>query len=772
MRGIRVRILLAVLTPLLLLAFTLGAYFITVRVDDARTGLEQQGQNLARYLAVASEFNLLIGNRQDLQVFSDTQVSVNHLLVAVAFFDKRDRLLGISGAPRELEFMSQCRQKTSCSPFENRYYLEMPVYASGVPIEANPEFDPGSEGAAEREFLGRLVLLVDTQPLTLLQRELVVRGLFITMAAVLVTSVLALLFAKGFSGPIARLSQVVSQIQAGNMSARTEPAGSGEVLELEQGVNAMAAQVQQANENLQQKVEQSTKDLLTTLAELKINNQDLEEARQRAEDAGRVKDLFLARMSHELRTPLISVIGYLNLLEDTDDASERKAYGKIIDQASGILLAAIDDILDFIRLDDGDVRLETTQFNLQDCLANVVALQAQEAQKKHLKLECLLDDSVPKSVVGDSARLAQVITNLLSNAIKFTQEGHVRLSASAQPLGDGGSIELTVSVEDTGIGVDKKRQADLFQPFVQAEDSTARRYGGSGLGLSISRRLVEAMQGNIKMAGDLGEGLVVTFRVVLGTEQHSEPALRYTQEDNLSKRILLVEDNDLNRQLLRIQLEAEGAQVYCADGGEPALSLARQELDLDMVLMDVHMPGMDGIELAPKLAESLPNTPIYAITANVTGSEEALLLNAGVGAILYKPLNEKSLKALMTGSHENVLEVSRSSGGRIYPAQKDTVTVPEWVVPKGMQAGEVLTEFYALLEQINSAYDMKDWVLMSDAAHKLLGSSRLFTRGPLSNWVLKLEDAIREQRTYDIEASCQLVEKTLSQLSESVTSSR
>lgn len=742
--SIRLKILLAVLFPLLLLSLILGMYFISVRFEDARENLEIQGQRFAQYVGAASEFNLLAGNRKELQSFAKNQTSILPLVTAMMFLDNQDKPLASAGDNKEIHKLQNCFADSShCKKLTDRLYFNVPVYSYGVSVGENPELSGGLT-SAQREPLGRVIFFYDAEPLFHLQTVMLRDGLSITIAAALIAGGIAFFFATGITKPIYRLSRVVGEIQSGNLSARTDPIGRGEVLDLELGINAMAAKVEQANENLQQKVEEANKDALISLAQLKVKNKDLEEARNRAEEAGKVKDLFLARMSHELRTPLASIIGYLKLMEDTEDMDQRRTYGRIVDQASGILLTTIDDILDYIRLEDGDVRLEHVEFYLRDCLQNVVALQRPSATSKRLNLDCVIDTSVPETAVGDPSRLAQVVTNLLANAIKFTEFGEVRLMARAEML-NSGRVDLIVYVRDTGIGIPKEKQALLFQPFVQAEDNISRRFGGSGLGLSITRRLVHAMGGNIELDSDIGRGVEICFNVLLSTL--TDGVERIAPKKNLieqqAQRVLLVEDNDLNRQLLRIQLEAEGVAVTCAADGREALENTSSPMQYDFVLMDVHLPGLDGIELAPRLKAILGRTPIYALTANITGSEEQQLRQAGVEKILYKPLSESTLKSLLTWSAEHPSSQSDVA------TRRDSALVP---LPTGISKAVVLAEFDKLLSESLAELDRDRWTAVFDVTHKLLGSARLFTKGEFSERVLQLEEsARREQRSEFLE---------------------
>lgn len=748
MKGIRARILIAILMPLFILALLLAVYVVTVRVDDARANLEARGLTFAQYVVTASEFNLLIGNHTELQAFADTQVKATNLLKAMALVDKQGKIVAQSGEPSELLALEHCLERpANCQDAANhRFFFDQPILSTGISIAGNPELNPSQTSNNTPDNIGRLIFFYDSQPLADLQTSLLINGLTLTTIAALFAAIIALLFSHGLIRPIERMSSVVNAIQAGDLSARTKPSSSGELLELEHGINTMAEQVQLANENLQYEVEQATKELLHTLKELQEKNTALVAAREQAEEAGRAKDLFLAKMSHELRTPLTSIIGYLSLLEKTTAPEKREVYSKIINQASSMLLRTIDDILDYIRLEKGEIRLESINFDLPSCLRNVAALQAPVAEKKQLKLQCIIENSVPNFTTGDPARLAQIVTNLLSNAIKFTSQGFVELRASA--LETQGITELKLTVKDSGIGVPKEQQAKLFQPFVQAEESISRRFGGSGLGLSIIRHLVDVMGGSITMNGDTGKGLEVTVILKLShcsqlEPEHStlpEKSIDSTKQDK--KRVLLVEDDDLTRELLLTCLEVENCVVSEAADAFVALNIVRKDKDFDLVLMDVHLPKMDGIALATLLHERNPQLPIYAITANVTGTEEQELKLAGVKQVLYKPLSTVVLRKLLSSPGSVITPITLTTDISKHSINQGEAA-SELIIPRGFESNEIIVEFKKLLNLVKAGLEKKDSKTTQDASHKLLGAARMFSRGIFVETIEKLESSAR-----------------------------
>lgn len=761
--GIRSRTLFTVIVPLLLLALIMGFYFIRVRIDDARNELEMQGRRYGEYLAAASEFNVISGNHPALEDFVVSNMRVSEEVLALIILDAKENVLVSAGNRKEIEVALICFYDTlACQRYQTRLFFNQPIISTGVSVTKNPEFVPPgiSDTPYENEVVGRILVSLSSEQLQELQQRMLFDGLAITCVAILIASMIALFFAEGISRPISRLYKVVSAIQHGNLSARTIPSSRGELRRLEDGVNAMATWVEEANTNLQQQVEKATSELVQALETLESKNRDLEKARAKSEAANRTKDLFLARMSHELRTPLASVIGYSRLQETAEDSAKRKDYGRVVEQASKILLATIDDILDFIRLEDESIRLENIDFDLRDCIENVVAMQAPEAERKKLDLICDFDDNLPTWVCGDSARLAQIVTNLLSNAIKFTDRGQVRLHASATyPNYDKARIQIVVT--DTGIGIPKDKQSQLFQPFTQADESISRRFGGSGLGLSITRKLAQYMGGDVSLRSDSGQGVEVTITVQMQlSDQHQTsplppPGMTSSPE---GVKALVVEDNELNRQLITTQMENIGINVKAVSSGIEALGTVENE-HFDVIFMDIHMPGMDGVKLAATFKEHAPDIPLYALTANITGSEEKALLDIGVRKILYKPLHEDTLKKIIEQGLEpetvpkDELATKGSSRFKLAP---------------GIEANAVLDELERLLGNLSRFINGGQTESLFETSHRLLGIARLFTRGRVLAIAIELEDLARQKKWGQLETIKPSLVKEVNQLRYSV----
>jgi signal transduction histidine kinase len=389
---------------------------------------------------------------------------------------------------------------------------------------------------------------------------------------------------------------------------------------------------------------------------LKRTREELIKAKRAAEAAAEAKAIFLANMSHELRTPMNGIIGMVDIMKRTDLTDAQREYLNIIESSGENLLTIINDILDLSKIEAGHMELESIPFSLNDEMRRVMNIMQIIADKKRLPIKLLIGKEVPPFVKGDPVRLKQIVINLVNNAIKFTEKGNITVSIEKKST-ENENIQLLFKVTDTGIGISPEGQKKLFQSFSQVDKSTTRKYGGTGLGLMISKNLTQMMDGEIGLESVEGVGSTFWFTVFLKTSNEQEYKETHLNDDNseggktrmqLKLNILLAEDNKINQKVATLNLNNLGHQVTIANNGKEAVEQFENG-DYDLIFMDVQMPLMDGIDACKKIRElenssdSMKKIPIIAMTANTSEDERKKYRKAGMDGYISKPFKQKEL---------------------------------------------------------------------------------------------------------------------------------
>lgn len=628
------KLLLLGAAPAIVMFIVLMVFFTSARLDDARKDLAASSQMLADSLAPAVEYAVVSGNTAALE-----QILSQSLRRSRAQWIRVSNLIG-----EEVGFVSTTDEPPSTYPDGTFDVFESEIMQQPLDLGENRQtewFEPDYGFGSGALRVGTVEVGVHKEQLAARRQDILWTSLAVGFSLLLFTLLVVNHSLNSIISPIRALSSRVTKLT--NREYEEVPVSrtgtTQELRELELSLNSLAKHLRT--------LKKSRDDTLASS----------EKARERAELANRAKSEFLATMSHELRTPLNGVLGMIELVNEEPLSSRQKDYLQTARQSTEDLLTVINDILDYSHIDRGTLELDKREFDLQQLITNCTASYRHVAEQQGLTLSSRFVGEWPDHpvVLGDASRLRQILAGLIDNAIKFTGDGFINVQAGWLPLEEN-CILLNCTVSDSGCGIPVERIHDIFNTFEQLETGNSRRYGGTGMGLSLVQRLVELMGGHVKVETDLGKGS--SFRFELPFELASAPAPDINREPGPlgggKARALVVEDNIVNQRVATALLKRLGFETDAAINGEEALELVKtNHSGYDVILMDCQMPLMDGYETTRCIREweesnGQGGTPIIALTADALPGTESSCREAGMNDYLAKPVRKENLRNVLS----------------------------------------------------------------------------------------------------------------------------
>ncbi len=636
--GLRARVFTLTLAPTLIIGLLLSAFFTLNRYQDLEHQLILTGSSIIEPLAISSEYAMTDNNREAVRrLISYAHRKHSDIIRSIAVFNAKNQLFVTSNFHRNFDALMYPNNQPIPVLLETHFEHNVLIIRAPI-LSENPFSDlPTASLSHTGTPIGYIALELDLTSLRLQQYQEIFTAFIVLLMGLGLSSLFAYRLMKDVTRPISNMVSVVDRIRRGHLDIRIEGQLLGELDTLKNGINAMAISLSEYHIEMQQSIDQATSDLRETLEQLEIQNVELDIAKKRAQEAARVKSEFLANMSHELRTPLNGVIGFTRQILKTPLTSSQQDYLLTIEKSANNLLTIINDILDFSKLEAGKLSLENIPFDFATSLDDMLCLLAPSAHEKGIELTLNIDPQIPESLIGDPLRIQQVLTNLIGNAVKFTESGNIDIQVS-RVKDNLNTMDVEFMVSDTGIGISKRQQSLLFQAFSQADASISRHYGGTGLGLVITQKLVSQMGGKIRLNSQLHHGSQFSF--ILTLIKTDLPVSQHLVTDTLlNKSLLLIEPNDTLRLLLTKQLTHVGLVV------NSHATLPTESSQYDFVLYNlspITHPPLSQLQKDIQVLDKQGQKLIISLPANELSLSEQLI-QTGVSHCLSKPISLRKL---------------------------------------------------------------------------------------------------------------------------------
>ena len=635
------RVLILVLIPSLLISFFFVFWFGSQQLRNDRDALDLQLSKTAERLQNSLEFGLITGNKPLLEAIAKVALNEENVRSISIVNADREWILQIGPTPfvaADISFNDSpvhIEGQNSLTIISPSLHTNVVYYPTKENIQINPHW---------------LILELSKDRLLVKRYQTILIDLVLLLLATATSVLVSLGITRLIIVPIDQMSSELRKMVSGDSRARIPATGVTEMQEIGDNVNKLANALETAYIDLQTGIDQATHDIRETLETLEIQNIELDMARREAIDASRIKSEFLSNMSHEIRTPLNGIIGFANLLNKTHLSRKQEDFARTIQLSSQNLLTIINDILDFAKIEAGKLSLDNTQLNLKTAVEEVLVMIAPEAHLKHIELIPMFYQDVPQQIIGDPLRIKQIITNLVGNAIKFTNAGQVSVRITLEN-DFATNVTIRIAITDTGIGLNEVQKKALFKAFQQANTSTAREYGGTGLGLIICKKLVEQMGGDMGIESEPGQGSTFwfTFRAKVADTQ-IVPALPETAP----KTILLYDVNKTMQLTLRRTIEALDMRVVEADNLSQWVTLACGK-KVDMAIVGFNTTADVGESLHNGLAaiKKASGTTTMVLTNGFEDSIGMKLIEQHANVCLSKPFRSEHFMKILTQSSVN-----------------------------------------------------------------------------------------------------------------------
>ncbi|KZN66774.1 two-component sensor histidine kinase BarA [Pseudoalteromonas luteoviolacea] len=645
--SLRDSVLLLTLIPTVLIGLILGGYFTINRYVELEQILKQQGSSIANSLAMTVEQPLTTKDKAKLHgIITKAHNQHASLVNSIAVFDKHNQLIMTSnyhGEFNNLHYRGNvvALHATEVQKLHNNYVIFAPVKHYGTGAEWQE---------AHAQTTAVLMVEISQDQAIIGQQKALLFSSAIILVALFLSALLSTRLSRMFSTPLSQLQLATDKLIEGKTDIGVNNPMQGEFDMMRQGLITISEKMVGQRDEMQKHIDQATSDYRETLEQYETQNIQLNIAKKEAQVANRVKSDFLAKMSHELRTPLNGVIGFTRQLYKTPLNKHQKDYLDTIELSANSLLTIISDILDFSKLEAGAMELENIQFQLRDAVNEVMTLLAPSAYEKQLELSIAVNRQVPDNLVGDPTRFKQVLINLISNAIKFTEKGSVKVDISHRLKGDT-QTSLLVSVSDTGLGIAQEKQDTLFTPFAQADTSITRKFGGTGLGLIITKHIVEVMQGRITLNSALGSGSCFTFNAIFTLPNRLfNDDLPCKPLEN--KRVLYFEPQEHTRNAVCAQIESWHMQVTVCESDEAFQNALSQEFSYDICLVG-NMATVDDMQTVKGYINQARNKAdyLYLMVNTISHNMRESLIGSGADACISKPLHHRKLCEMLAAPY-------------------------------------------------------------------------------------------------------------------------